>query len=144
MVRLKIDGQFREADPSVKNAPQMKIVSLIIQIIVALGLLNVWLLRFNRPTPYRGGNSHSMPEEFAAYGLPKWVMYGIGALKVSCALCLIAGIWVKALVLPAAAVIAALMLGAIAMHLKIHDPLIKSVPAGTVLALTAFVLANAL
>jgi len=122
----------------------MKIVSLIIQIIVALGLLNVWLLRFNRPTPYRGGGSRSMPEEFAAYGLPKWFMYVVGALKVSCALCLVAGIWVQILVLPAAAVIAALMLGAITMHLKVNDPFMKSVPAGTVLALTAFVLANAI
>jgi hypothetical protein len=122
----------------------MKIVSLIIQIIVALGLLNVWLLRFNRPTPYRGGNARSMPEEFAAYGLPKWAMYGVGVLKVSCAVCLVAGIWVQALVPPAALLIALLMLGAIAMHLKVRDPLIKSVPAATVLALTAFVLANAM
>ncbi len=121
----------------------MKIVSLIIQIIVALGLLNVWLLRFNRPTPFRGGMAQSMPEEFAAYGLPKWLLWTVGALKVSCALCLIAGIWVQTLVLPAAVLIAALMLGAIAMHLKVHDPFIKSVPAGTVLALTALVLANA-
>ena len=121
----------------------MKIVSLIIQIIVALGLLNVWLLRFNRPTPYRGGGSRSMPEEFAAYGLPKWVLYVVGALKVSCALCLLAGIWFPALVLPAAVLIGSLMLGAIAMHLKVRDPFIKSVPAGSILALTAFVLANA-
>ena len=121
----------------------MKIVSLIIQIIVALGLLNVWLLRFYRPTPYRGGGSRSMPEEFAAYGLPKWVLYVVGALKVSCALCLLAGIWFPALVLPAAVLIGSLMLGAIAMHLKVRDPFIKSVPAGSILALTAFVLANA-
>ncbi len=84
-----------------------------------------------------------MPEEFAAYGLPKWLLYGVGVLKVTCALCLIAGIWVQALVLPAAVLIAALMVGAIFMHLKVHDPFIKSVPAGAVLALTAFVLAVA-
>ena len=84
-----------------------------------------------------------MPEEFAAYGLPKWVLYVVGALKVSCALCLLAGIWFPALVLPAAVLIGSLMLGAIAMHLKVRDPFIKSVPAGSILALTAFVLANA-
>lgn len=137
-------GQFRETDPRAQNDPQMKIVSLIIQIIVALGLLNVWLLRFNRFTPYRGGSSRSMPEEFAAYGLPKWLLYTVGTLKVSCALCLVAGIWFQALVPPAAVLIAGLMLGAIAMHLKVHDPFIKVVPAGTVLALTAFVLASAI
>ncbi len=29
----------------------------IVSIIVALGILNVWLLRFHRSTPYRGGAS---------------------------------------------------------------------------------------
>lgn len=122
----------------------MKIVSLIVQITVALGLLNVWLLRFNRPTPYRAGNSRSMPEEFAAYGLPKWLLWIVGAVKVSCALCLVAGIWIPALVAPAAISVTVLMVGAIAMHLKVKDPLIKAVPASTVLALVAVLLANAI
>lgn len=131
------------ADPRLKYGPQMKIVSLIVQVIVALGLLNVWLLRFNKPTHYRGGDAHSMPEEFAAYGLPKWMMWAVGGGKVLCALCLLAGIWVPALVAPAAAVVLLLMIGAIAMHLKIHDPVSKSVPASAVLALVALVLVNA-
>jgi hypothetical protein len=122
----------------------MKIVSLIIQIVVALGLLNVWLLRFNRPTPYRAGNARSMAEEFAAYGLPKWLLWIVGAVKVSCAVCLVAGIWIPVLVAPAAVAITVLMVGAIAMHLKVNDPLIKAVPASTVLALVAIILANAI
>ena len=122
----------------------MKIVSLIIQIIVALGLLNVWLLRFGRPTAFRGGTARSMPEEFAAYGLPKWALWVVGGLKVVCAVCLLVGIQFPVLVAPAAATIATLMLGAIAMHLKVRDPLVKSLPAGLILALGAFVLANAL
>ena len=136
-------GWPRKTNPSANNDPRMKIVSIIIQTIVALGLLNVWLLRFNRSTPFRGGSAQSMPEEFAAYGLPKWLLWTVGVLKVSSALCLVVGIWVQFLVMPAAALIAVLMLGAIAMHLKVHDPAIKSLPAGAVLALTAFVLANA-
>ena len=47
----------------------------ICQIIVALGLLNVWLLRFNKPTAYRGGKAVNLPGEFAAYGLPAWSCY---------------------------------------------------------------------
>jgi len=101
----------------------------ILQIIVALGLLNVWLLRFNRSTAYRGGQARSMPEEFAAYGLPGWSTFVVGALKVGSAMCLITGIWFPALVLPAALVIGILMVGALAMHLKIGDPLKKSMPA---------------
>ena len=121
----------------------MKIVSLIIQIVVALGLLNVWLLRFSRPTPYRAGGARSMPEEFAAYGLPKWSLWTVGGLKVSCAVCLVAGFWFPALVVPASGVIALLMAGAIMMHLRVRDPLLKSVPAFSVLALVSFVLATA-
>jgi hypothetical protein len=85
-----------------------------------------------------------MPEEFAAYGLPVWVLWMVGTLKVASALCLIAGVWIPSLVVPATALIATLMLGAILMHFRVRDPLLKSVPAGTVLALTAFILATTL
>jgi len=100
-----------------------------LQIIVALGLLNVWLLRFNQSTAYRGGGARSMPEEFAAYGLPGWMIYAVGALKVGGALCLVTGIWFPSLVFPAALVIGVLMVGALAMHFRIGDPVKKSVPA---------------
>ncbi|MEY5026158.1 MAG: hypothetical protein RLZZ244_1686 [Verrucomicrobiota bacterium] len=134
--------QQRLAVPQSNYGPQMKIVSLTVQVLVALGLLNVWLLRFSKPTPYRGGKAHSMPEEFAAYGLPSWSLWVVGATKVACAVALLVGVWVPALVVPAAGIINLLMLGAIAMHLKVHDPLRKSVPATLVLALSALVLAS--
>ena len=114
----------------------MNIVISILQIAAALGLLNVWLLRFQRSTAYRGGNAHSMREEFAIYGFPEWCVYVIGTLKVGSALCLIAGLWLPFLVFPSALLIAFLMLGALAMHLKIRDPLKKSVPALVMLALS--------
>ena len=113
----------------------MQTVLYILQVLVALGLLNVWLLRSGRGTAYRGGNAQSMREEFADYGLPGWVMYGVGGLKVVAALSLLAGIWVHVVVLPAAAVVAVLMVGALAMHLKVRDPLAKSLPAFSVLVL---------
>jgi DoxX-like family len=114
----------------------MNIVISILQIAVAAGLLNVWLLRFQRSTPYRGGDARSMREEFAVYGLPGWFRSVIGTLKVGSALCLIAGLWLRFLVFPAALLVAVLMLGALAMHLKIRDPLKKSVPALVMLALS--------
>lgn len=107
----------------------MNIVIPILQIAAALGLLNVWLLRFHRSTPYRGGDARSMREEFAMYGLPGWFVYAIGTLKVGSALCLIVGLWLRFLVFPSDLLVAILMLGALAMHLKIRDPLRKSVPA---------------
>ena len=114
----------------------MNLVISICQILVALCLLKVWLLRFQRSTPYRGGDARSMREEFAAYGLPGWSPYVIGTLKVGSALCLLAGVWLRFLVFPSALLVAVLMLGALAMHLKIRDPLKKSVPALAILALS--------
>ncbi|MCX6593289.1 MAG: DoxX family protein [Acidobacteria bacterium] len=113
----------------------MQTVMWAFQVLVALGLLNVWLLRFQHSTAYRGGNAHSMPEEFAVYGLPPWSTYVVGALKVGAAISLIAGIWVPVLVLPAAMLVSVLMLGALAMHLKVRDPLKKSAPALCILVL---------
>lgn len=113
----------------------MDIVGLIAQIIVGLGILNVWVLRFNRSTGYRGGDTKNMREEFQAYGLPIWFMYVVGVLKVTFALMLLAGIWIEVLVLPAAIGLAVLMAGAIAMHIKVKDPPKKAMPATTVFLL---------
>ena len=90
----------------------MRTVMVILQVVAALGLLNVWLLRFSQSTAYRGGSARTMVEEFAAYGLPPWFAYLIGTLKIGAALALIAGIWRPSLVLPAAALVCVLMFGA--------------------------------
>jgi hypothetical protein len=113
----------------------MQTIVMVFQVVVALGLLNVWLLRFNQSTAYRGGSARSMPEEFATYGLPPWLTYIVGALKIGAAIALIAGLWLPAFVFPAALLVSLLMLGALAMHLKVNDPLKKSVPALLVLVL---------
>ncbi len=113
----------------------MHTIQVILQCAVALGLLNVWLLRASRGTSYRGGDANNMREEFAAYGLPPFAMYVVGALKVGAAICLLAGIWYPALVFPAALLVALLMVGAVAMHVKIHDPAQRSLPALILLVL---------
>jgi len=120
----------------------MEILVPACQIIVGCGLLNVWLLRFNKPTAYRGGTAANMRDEFAAYGLPAWSCYLVGALKVGSALALLAGLVHPPLVLPAAVVIAVLMAGAVAMHLKVGDPFKKSLPALSVLVLCAIIIAG--
>lgn len=112
----------------------MRAFLAVLQIVVALGLLNVWLLRARQRTAYRGGGGASMGEEFAAYGLPDWFMYAIGFLKVTAAVLLIVGLWAPVVVVPTALMICALMLGALAMHFKVGDPLRRSLPAFLVLA----------
>lgn len=74
-----------------------------------------------------------MRDEFALYGLPPWFMWVVGLLKVSLATLLIFGIWIPHLSKPATFGIAGLMLGAIAMHVKIGDPWKKALPASSVL-----------
>lgn len=117
----------------------MELIVLIIQIIIALGILNVWILRFGKASTWRGGSAKSMKEEFTVYGLPGWFMVLIGFLKISLAILLIAGIWFPALIKPAANVIAILMLGAIIMHIKVKDTLKKSLPAFIMLVLALIV-----
>ena len=120
----------------------METLVQICQIVVGCGLLNVWLLRFNKATAYRGGKASSMLEEFAAYGLPAWSCYLVGFLKVASAFALLAGLLYPVLILPAASVVAALMAGAVAMHIKVGDPFKKSLPALSMLALCLLMVAG--
>jgi hypothetical protein len=112
-------------------------ISAVLQVIVALGLLNVWLLRYFKETVYRGGHAKNLKEEFAAYGLPQWFHYLIGILKIGSAIALISGLWSSSLTYPAASLVSILMIGALAMHLKVKDPIKKSVPALLMLFMSA-------
>ncbi|RAJ12820.1 DoxX-like protein [Arenibacter echinorum] len=99
------------------------------KIIIFMSIINVWFFRFNKPTPWRGGDSKSMKEEFETYRLSPTIMYIIGTIKVSLAVMLLISIWIKDLSTPAAGAMGIFMLGAIAMHFKADDPSIKSFPA---------------
>ena len=114
-------------------------ILVVLQLMVGLGLLNVWMIRRGNPTGYRGGHAKTLRGEFEAYGLPDWVFFVVGGLKIAAGLALIAGIWVPLLVRPAALVVAALMVGAIAMHLKIKDPMQRSLPALAVLLMCLWI-----
>lgn len=105
------------------------------QVAVAVGIFNVWLLRRGQASRWRGGAARTLREEFAAYGLPRWAMTAVGVLKVTFASMLLVGVWVPALVLPAALGLAVLMVGAVAMHARVGDPLSRSLPAATMLLL---------
>lgn len=118
----------------------MDIIKDILQVVAGLGLINVWLLRFNKPTRFRGGSAHSMKEEFAAYGLSETFMKVIGFLKLLSAAGLLLGVFLPGLVLPSAALLVLLMLGALAMHLKVKDAPMKSLPAGLMLLMAVLIL----
>ena len=117
----------------------MNTVVLVAQVLVALGIMNVWLLRSQRATAWRGGEAINMREEFAVYGLPKWFMYAVGVLKLTFAVLLIVGVWFPEVTKPAAFGLGALMLAAVVMHFKVGDPIRKSLPAFSLLALCAVI-----
>lgn len=118
----------------------MNTIQLILQLIIGLGVLNVWLIRGKRATPYRGGSATDLRGEFQTYGLPPWACPVVGVVKVGAALALIAGIGAPMLVIPAAGVIAFLMAGALVMHFKIRDPAQKSLPAALMFAMSLTVI----
>jgi len=112
-------------------------ISTILQAIVGIELLLVWVVRARWATDFRGGDAKTLKEEFATYGLPDWVFYAVGALKIPAAILLLVGLWVPEVVLPAAGVIVVLMAGALAMHARVRDPWIKFRPAATVFLMSA-------
>ena len=117
----------------------MEWIKIVLQLIVAIGIYNVWLVRFGKSTKWRGGSATDMKSEFEAYGMPHWFMMVIGFTKVTLATLLIVGIWFPILVGPAALGLTSLMLGAIGMHIKVKDPVQKSLPAAALLVLSLLV-----
>ncbi|PDH47691.1 MAG: hypothetical protein CND26_01650 [Bacteroidetes bacterium MED-G13] len=112
---------------------------LILQLLISIGLINVWFFRFNKATEFRGGNAKNMREEFQAYGLPAWSMYLVGAAKVVIAILLIVSIWFKELLVYNLLALAVLMIGAVLMHIKVKDPIKKSYPALSILFMIALI-----
>ncbi|MEN9621955.1 MAG: hypothetical protein RLZZ67_389 [Candidatus Parcubacteria bacterium] len=119
-------------------------IAPILQTLIAFGLINVWLVRSKHQTKYRGGDAQNMKEEFSAYGLPVWFMYVVGFFKIFIALVMIVSVFVpvvmQVLVVPALLLLCLLMLGAISMHIKVKDSLVKTVPAIGMLVMALLVL----
>lgn len=116
------------------------IIEIIIKLGVGLSILNVWLINRDKSTPWRGGNANSMQEEFAAYGFSKNMMIIVGTLKCLFAVLLLISIAFPVTEYTGAIGIALMMAGAIAMHLKINDPIKKSIPAAIFLILSLVIL----
>ena len=116
------------------------VLSSVLQVIVGVGLLNVWLVRPRSATAYRGGTAQSLKEEFAVYGLPEWTFYVVGGLKIISGVLLIIGVWVPGLVRLPAAAVSVLMVGALAMHARAKDPVSKYLPALSVLLMSVAIL----
>ena len=115
-------------------------VLIAIKVLIFFSILKVWLFNFNKPTRWRGQDAMSMSDEFEVYGLSRNMMLLVGGAKILFSALLLISIWYEPLAIPSAIGIALLMLGAIAMHLKVRDPLIKSFPAFTFLLLSLVII----
>lgn len=114
-------------------------IAIAAQILIALGIVNVWILRRNQPTPFRPEGSEGIKDEFRRYGFPDWTWKAVGLTKLSLAALLLVGIAVPAVASIAAGAMAMLMVGAIGAHLRVSDPLVKSLPAFAMLLLCTVV-----
>ena len=117
----------------VMNLIESQSLILVAQLIVSLSVLKVWLINHRQPTMWRGGDSKTIKEEFSAYGLPDWMMYTVGGLKVAFSIGLIAGIWIPEIIQFSALGIAFFMFFAILMHIKVNDPFYFRAPQKMIL-----------
>ncbi len=111
----------------------MKYIKIILSLIISLTILNVWLIRFDSNSIYRGGEAKNMIQEFEEYGFNENIVYIVGFLKVSAALVLLLGIYYNKLIFPAALTISLFMISAVIMHFKVSDELIKFMPSSILL-----------
>ena len=112
---------------------------IAIQILIALAMLDVWLLRYNRPLRARGGDAQTMAEEFKVYGLPDWLLPVVRVLKLSAGALMLVGIGYPIAAPIAGLMLVVLMAGAILMHFKVKAPVLKAVPAIFFFALNCYV-----
>ncbi len=112
---------------------------ILLQIIAALTIYNVWFVRAGHSTPYRGRGAGNLKKEFLAYGLPVWFMYLVGTIKVLSATALILGIWYPYFVGPASLVLTLMMVGAVLMHIKVRDSFKRALPSLLMLMISIFI-----
>jgi len=104
-----------------------KIINLI-QILIAVSIWVVWVGRFD-----------NIVKEFEHFGYPVWFRSLVGAVKISLAALLVAGIWFPSLVFYSAASMAMLMMGAQVTHFRVKNPVNKFIPSLVLLALSIVV-----
>ena len=117
----------------------LRILYVVVSFFVSFLVTNVWLFRFNKETPYRGGDAVNMIEEFAEYGLNANIMYLVGFLKIVASIGLIIGLLKTKISIYSSLLMSFLMIGAIYFHFKISDPAIKFFPSVLMLLCSIFI-----
>ncbi len=106
----------------------MLIFSEFAQVVIAVSIVVVWVLRFD-----------NIVLEFEHFKISNLLRNAIGASKIALSTLLVAGIWYPRLVLIPAILMGLLMVGAQWTHFRVRNPLLKFVPSLVLLILSAFV-----
>ena len=97
------------------------------KVLLCTSLFFVWVVRYE-----------SITKEFEDYGLPDWLRDLVGILKLSFSVMIIQNR--DDLVFLGCLGIIVLMIGALATHYKVKNPLEKTIPAFAVLGLCFFII----
>ena len=112
----------------------MNELAILLQVFVALVVFNVWTIRSDKPTKYRGGSARTLREEFVEFGLSKKIFLYTSLIKPMLAVALIVAIFFPFMTIPIALLMAFFMAAALLMHYRIRDKLIKFIAPATIFA----------
>ena len=112
----------------------MKTVTKLLSILISITVLCAWTIRLKMPSIFRGGETATMVDEFALYGLDSNIMVLVGVVKVLLAFLLLFGaIKFHSLVKPSAGIMALFMIGAVYFHISVGDGIIPTIPSASML-----------
>lgn len=109
----------------------MNYLADVAQVVIASSVVFVWTV-----------NHRNVVNEFHEYQLSDTVRTFVGAAKISLSTLLVAAIWYPRLALIPAAFMAALMVCALAAHIRVHHAWQRAVPSFVLLLLCIFVVAH--
>mmetsp|Transcript_70177 Transcript_70177/g.124911 ORF Transcript_70177/g.124911 Transcript_70177/m.124911 type:complete len:426 (-) Transcript_70177:66-1343(-) len=117
---------------------------VVCQCLVAFAPFTVMTVRATQATPFRPGGAKTLKEEFEAYGYPSWFYWFIRIVKPLFAISLVVGLlpMITDATLVGAGGILVLMIGAVGSHVKVGDPIQKSVPSFTLGLMSICILAT--
>lgn len=104
----------------------MRNLAIALQALVAASIFFVWVVRYA-----------NIVTEFHQFGLPDWLRDFVGVLKLTFALFLLIGIERGGFAVIGGVAIAVLMGAAVVTHLRVHNPVVRMLPAATLLLLSA-------
>ena len=89
------------------------LVGPIFHVSIIIGIFYAWTIGYRKESKFRPGKARNMKEEFIVYGLPFWLMYATGTIKIISSVLLILGFFYPIFLKPVAAILCLVMGGAV-------------------------------